>query len=273
MNKKTSSLLYTVGAVVFLLVCKRIPFNLLFEYLTIKPEISYWLGNTGANFFVLAFACWAILVRGRLSTAGINNSETYFAWSYLLFIPFFFLFSLNGIVNSGELLAGTPVSRVFVFVLYIASIALVEELLFRGFIQSELLSAFKNKRIAILIGAVIFGLAHLSNFTRENISFQSLINQVYFAGSLGFLMGAVLYKTRNIWPIVVYHFLVDFFSLLITLNPEEALENAVVESTSAGEYPIASIIATYVFYSIPGVVGWLLLSGTKGLGRADYDTA
>jgi membrane protease YdiL (CAAX protease family) len=116
-------------------------------------------------------------------------------------------------------------------------------------------------------------LAHLSNFTRENISFQSLINQVYFAGSLGFLMGAVLYKTRNIWPIVVYHFLVDFFSLLITLNPEEALENAVVESTSAGEYPIASIIATYVFYSIPGVVGWLLLSGTKGLGRADYDTA
>lgn len=79
---------------------------------------------------------------------------------------------------------------------------------------------------------------------------------------LDILSGAILCEARNILPIVVCHFLLDFFSTLVALKPSEEVIETSVETASGGDYPIASIIVTYIFYSVPGIVGWLLLAGT-----------
>ena len=84
-----------------------------------------------------------------------------------------------------------------------ALIAFSEELVFRGYILSNLMSSF-NRWLALGISAFIFTLFHIQN---PGIHFIAVLN--LFTG--GVLLGLNYVYTRNLWFAVLFHFAWNFF--------------------------------------------------------------
>lgn len=79
--------------------------------------------------------------------------------------------------------------------------ALFEEVFFRGAIQNLLVRWWKKPLLAIIVTSLIFSLIHMSIYL-------FIVRAV-----LGFALGLLYYKTRNIWVNVIAHFLNNAFAL------------------------------------------------------------
>ena len=73
--------------------------------------------------------------------------------------------------------------------------ALFEELFFRGMIQNFFTKWWKKPILAIIVTSIIFSLIHMSIYL--------FISRAI----LGFVLGLMFYKTRNIWVNTIAHFL------------------------------------------------------------------
>jgi len=89
---------------------------------------------------------------------------------------------------------------------------LYEEIIFRGLILGGLLALY-NKKVAIFLSSILFGLWHLKNF--QILSTQALIYQVLYTGLLlGPLLAWVALRFKSIWPGVLIHVLNNILSIL-----------------------------------------------------------
>ncbi len=79
--------------------------------------------------------------------------------------------------------------------------ALFEELFFRGGLQNIFEKWWKSPFMAILISSIIFSLIHFSIY----LFLTRLV--------LGFVLGMMYYKTKNIWVNIVAHFLNNAFAV------------------------------------------------------------
>ncbi len=85
-------------------------------------------------------------------------------------------------------------------------------MLFRGLI----FTAFREKRgvyVAVLISASIFGFMHITNLLGGAKIGATLI-QMLSAGVSGIICAWVFYKTQNIIPAMIFHWIWDMFLLL-----------------------------------------------------------
>ena len=103
------------------------------------------------------------------------------------------------------------------YILYIISIALLEELVFRGILLSFFMDLFKNNKLqhfwSVLITSVIFALFHFANLLNgENII--TVLQQVGYTFLIGAMFAVVTLKTKNLWLAVVLHAIFDFGGLL-----------------------------------------------------------
>ena len=73
--------------------------------------------------------------------------------------------------------------------------AMFEEVFFRGALQNLLVRWWKNPFIAILVTSLVFSLIHMSVYL-----FLS-------RAILGFVLGLLYHKTKNIWVNIIAHFL------------------------------------------------------------------
>ena len=73
--------------------------------------------------------------------------------------------------------------------------AMFEEVFFRGALQNLLIRWWKNPFIAILVASLVFSLIHMSVYL-----FLS-------RAILGFVLGLLYYKSKNIWVNIIAHFL------------------------------------------------------------------
>lgn len=98
--------------------------------------------------------------------------------------------------------------------------ALFEEIFFRGAMQNLFEKWWKSPFMAILITSIIFSIIHFSIY----LFLTRLI--------LGFVLGFMYYKTKNIWVNVVAHFLNNAFAvtqLFILSRQKEKLDLAKIE--------------------------------------------
>ncbi len=82
-------------------------------------------------------------------------------------------------------------------------VALYEEVVFRGYILNNLLQSF-NKWVALLLSALVFTLAHITN---PSIGVVGAINILL----AGLLLGLNYIYTRNLWFSIMLHFTWNFF--------------------------------------------------------------
>ncbi len=92
----------------------------------------------------------------------------------------------------------------FAFIGIFLSVALVEEIIFRGIIQNLLEKLLKNEYIALVIASILFGLTHWNN---ADPGFA--IHYIALASMAGVLYGLAYRKTKSLFPAIFLHALVD----------------------------------------------------------------
>ncbi len=82
----------------------------------------------------------------------------------------------------------------------------VEELIFRGYLIPRLNKLLNNYYLPVIISALLFGISHFQYGTAENIIFPTFV---------GLIFGFYYQKYRNLKFLIITHFLIDFFSLIL----------------------------------------------------------
>jgi membrane protease YdiL (CAAX protease family) len=99
----------------------------------------------------------------------------------------------------------TPDSTtLFISLGMVALIAFSEELVFRGYVLSNLLESFSNKWIALLLSALCFAIFHFSGPGINALAFANLF-------LAGVLLGINYIYTRNLWFSMSLHLSWNFF--------------------------------------------------------------
>lgn len=140
----------------------------------------------------------------------------YIALGYIMFLAIniiiklvqvFFEIELPGFgeqVNKINLFGTGTFNLVITFIVLAILAPIIEEIFFRGFIQEQL-QKITSSKMAILIQALIFSLAHLE--------LQVIIPLTI----IGAILGYIYHKTNSIYPTIVFHSInnsIAFFVLL-----------------------------------------------------------
>ena len=95
-------------------------------------------------------------------------------------------------------------SALFISLGMVVLIAFSEELVFRGYVLSNLLESFSNRWVALLLSALCFAIFH---FTGPGINSLAFVN-LFLAG---ILLGINFIYTRNLWFSICLHLSWNFF--------------------------------------------------------------
>ena len=103
----------------------------------------------------------------------------------------------------------------FIFLTSCLSVGIFEELFFRIFIFFFALKIFdkrKNKLfISIILTSLIFGFSHLTNLFNPEFHKISVVNQILFAISIGFMLQSIYIRTKSLTFIICLHTLINYF--------------------------------------------------------------
>ncbi|HMJ48809.1 MAG TPA: CPBP family intramembrane glutamic endopeptidase, partial [Ferruginibacter sp.] len=113
--------------------------------------------------------------------------------------------------------------------------AMFEEVFFRGGLQNLLERWWKNPFLAILVTSLLFSFIHLSIYL-----FLS-------RAVLGFVLGLMYHKTRNIWVNIIAHFLNNSIAVaqLFYMNlQKQKLDISKIDPKIDWWYGIIALIAT-----------------------------
>lgn len=95
-------------------------------------------------------------------------------------------------------------------ILFYIMVAVVEEVLFRGYILRNLMNSF-NKYVALIVSSVLFSLMHAANPNMDWFSFLNLF-------LAGISLGISYNYTKNLWFPIALHFSWNFFQTLFGFN-------------------------------------------------------
>lgn len=155
------------------------------------------------------------------------------------------LFSLDGLIL-GNLI------NVIIFCIFIG---FAEEFLCRGWLQNEFVERFGDNKSgvikSIICASIVFGSMHLINVLTTSQGLVFTILQVVNAVSLGFYLGVIYYKTKNIWSVIFLHAFYDFALFLGEVN--------MVKDCTTGALSHDVILANTITISLLSVF-WILSS-------------
>ena len=137
-------------------------------------------------------------------------------WALPCFMVAFINFPYSAIINGTASIS--RVDLLGLYILYVFSIALLEELIFRGIaimVVDDLLNNKKHKPfLTVLFTSLLFSLFHLTNlFSGANIG--SVMLQCLYTFLIGGMLAVTILKGGNVWLCVLIHALFDFGGLLI----------------------------------------------------------
>ena len=112
-------------------------------------------------------------------------------------------------------------------------VGFVEEMLFRGFLFSAMLSK-ERAAVAIIVSSLTFGMVHIINLFTGQTSFETIV-QMIFAVSWGFILTFVFYKSGSIFPCIIVHSMIDAFSMF-------GADNALVDQIYVGVTIVVAIV-------------------------------
>lgn len=204
--------------------------NLLIEQGIISYS-AHSLFSIGVNVLLSSIAYLFIKKYHLQSLAGIQKRKVTHAW--LLLYPVYLI-----LVNA-LFMDEIPTDHLFmntaILLVYCISIGYSEELSLRGFMQSYLIKAYGHSKkgivFAVFGAGFIFGLLHLLKFDK---GLYGEISQVFFALFIGVLFGALLLRTKRLYPLIILHTLIDFVAKLDGMGISETAQETTRQATSLG---------------------------------------
>jgi hypothetical protein len=94
--------------------------------------------------------------------------------------------------------------RPVLLILSCITAGVVEEMIFRGYLIPRFEILFRNGFWAVIVSALLFGLAHYQYGTISNIIFPLAV---------GLIFGFYYLKYKNLKVLIIIHFFIDLFSL------------------------------------------------------------
>lgn len=162
------------------------------------------------------------------------------------------------------------VYEVIALLLYTLTVGLFEEIMCRGWLQNEFIERFGKDRkgviYSIVVSGSIFGFMHITNLFFGQDVFTTLI-QIMAAIVTGVSFGAIYYRTKNIWSVIILHGLWDFAVFFAQINATTSCVE--ISSTIDTITPVLGVLAVFssAFTSIPEICTALLLMGKKDINQ------
>ncbi len=208
------------------------------------PGLSQNLQVVAARITDLLIAVVLLSLLGWWREAGFIRFES---WRVLLpYLPLILvdLLILGLLFTSSRIQVTDPVLIVFGLASFTVG-GFVEEALFRGVVLRSFLPGGLMK--AAFLSALVFSLAHLPNMlVGQSVSQTAL--QLARAFLVGFAFVAPLAYTRNIWPLVILHTVINFSSFLASGNITLIATQAPSTSQVVMEIAIFGLLAVYGFW-------------------------
>ncbi|HAB67479.1 MAG TPA: hypothetical protein DCE23_08945 [Firmicutes bacterium] len=173
------------------------------------------------------------------------------------------------LTNSSSILDSSS-TDILSLALYCLFIGIFEEFMCRGWIQNELIERYSNNRnqaiLSIALSSLIFGGMHISNIWIGGQGVIETLSQVIQATGMGIYLGAIYYRTKNIWGNVFLHGFWDFSILLGEINVIKSCS----EGNTTSEYVISQLITAVIFLVIYTLLGLYILRKSKLADQYNY---
>ena len=216
-TKKVNLILLIIK--MFLLLCITfLAAQLLPTFIQGAIEVSRY-GNQLIGEMLMAAVAFVVMLLAKNSYVIKDEHEGFFrslaiAMPLLIYSIIIFIGALPNITNA-------KVYDVVTLALMCLFIGIFEEFMCRGWLQNEFIEKYGSNRkevwTSILITAFAFGFLHMVNILVGQSIFMTII-QVISAASFGVYIGAVYYRTKNIWACVFLHGFWDFAVLGRTID-------------------------------------------------------
>jgi len=246
-----NSILYILGVLsVFLLLQKTIDYNMILGINTSDLSFAELLNKSLKNTIIIILAIFFYLktrknLKESYSVLKISNIPVTLILLLISFVLFFLVSSKFEFVST---------DLIILFLISCLSTGFAEEIVFRGIIQSKLVSEY-DKIKGVVLCSCIFGLLHFLNLFKDSDNIYGITNQVFFTISIGTIFGGLVIKTKNLLAVGVFHGIINFTLSFDMIMPEEFLINNIVENKSQ----ILSLVITYFFFLILFSIGILLI--------------
>ncbi len=106
-------------------------------------------------------------------------------------------------------------------ILWCLSVGLFEEFICRGIVQNKFIekygTSYRKILLCIFLSSLVFGFMHIVNYFNGKSLFETIMQTIQAIGA-GFVLGAIYYRTKNLFSVIIIHALDDimiFFSRLI----------------------------------------------------------
>jgi membrane protease YdiL (CAAX protease family) len=200
---------------------------------------AHSLFSTGVNILMSSIAYLFIKKYQLQSLAGIQKRKVTHAW--LLLYPVYLI-----LVNA-LFMDEIPTDHLFmntaILLIYCISIGYSEELSLRGFMQSYLIKAYDHSKkgvvFAVFGAGFVFGLLHLLKFDK---GLYGEISQVFFALFIGVLFGALLLRTKRLYPLIILHTLIDFVAKLDGIGVSTIVDGITKQPTSLASAIVTTLV-------------------------------
>ena len=161
--------------------------------------------------------CWMLYqYGGRKYMVFTRQFFRYLLWALPCFMVAFINFPVSALISGKAEIVRTDLLGLYA--LYVISVAILEELIFRGVLLLLVGDFMRGKRyqylFTALICSMIFSLFHLTNLF-EGMGIGDVLLQCLYTFLIGGMLTITMLKTHNIWICVLIHALFDFGGLLI----------------------------------------------------------
>ena len=161
--------------------------------------------------------CWMLYqYGGRKYMVFTRQFFRYLLWALPCFMVALINFPVSALISGKAEVVRTDLLGLYA--LYVISVALLEEFIFRGVLLIIVSDLMRGKRYQYLLTALIcsavFSLFHLTNLF-EGMGIGDVLLQCLYTFLIGGMLVITMLKTRSIWLCVLIHALFNFGGLLI----------------------------------------------------------
>ncbi len=169
--------------------------------------------------------------------------------SLLVGLPFIIFATVNLVFSALELKTFNVSNFISLFFLTLF-VGVYEELLCRGWLQNAFVRSHNTSRgkviVSIILSSLVFGAMHITNALAGQSLFETLM-QVLQATAMGFYLGSIYYRTRNIYGVMFMHFYWDLAVMFSEMNMLRDCTNGTVTNDILTFSVLSSLLLSIVY--------------------------
>ena len=168
------------------------------------------------HFAIGALLLWLSYLVGNTAFLSLKNSSLkQLLWCLPCLLVALVNFPYAGVIRGDIKIVNA--NLIPLYIVYVISISLIEEIVFRGVLLLLLLDLFRNNKLkhfySALISSLIFALFHFTNIGSMPIG--EVLLQVLYTFLIGGMLAVTMLKVKNIWVCILLHAIFDFGGLMV----------------------------------------------------------